>query len=145
MEPVTDEHVTDQALVSRWAELDDEIAGKRAALYAIEGELRLRMLRNGATEISHPNYSVKLRPGPPSYDPPRLLPLLEREDIMPEALAKAYYPEYQELKSYPARWDGRGLLELRKLGGSIAQIIDNATFRGDPRLEIKPLKPKEAI
>ena len=141
MDPI--ENITDQALVSLWAKLLDEVAGKRTALYAIEGELRLRMLRNGATEISHPNYSVKLRPGPPSYDPPRLLPLLEREDIMPEALAKAYYPEYQEMKSYPARWDGNGLKELRKLGGEIAQIIDDATFRGDPKLEIRPLKAKE--
>lgn len=133
------EATTDQELVSRWAALQEELKRGSAALYAIERELRDRMLRTGASEISHPNYSVKLRPGTPSYDLGRLLPLLEIETISPQALSKAYFPAYQKTETVPARWDGRGLNELRKLGGRITEIIDGATFRADPKLEIKPV------
>ena len=136
------ENVTDQSLVSRWAELRDEVEGKRAALFAIEVELRQRMLRNGATEIAHPDYSVKLKLGVPSYDGMRLLPLLEM-DVPEAALKKAYIPEHPETRTVPARWDGHGLVALQKLGGMVAQIIEDATFRSDPKLEIKPLKGKE--
>lgn len=100
----------------------------RDARIALEYEVLRLMQAREATTVAHPDYGlVKVKKGRPTYDTGILLPLLENADIPQVMIDKAYIPEHQE--TVAAKWDGRGLNEIAKLGGDIAETIESATIR----------------
>lgn len=97
-------------------------------------ELRRRMVDGNATVLDTEHWGGKLTPGAPRHDCDdermmRLKPLLTDTEwatvrVQPEPPAP--------------RWDKRGLNELKKRGGSIRAVIEDATTttRDEPKLEL---------
>jgi hypothetical protein len=119
--------LTDAQLVDVYIAAQATMKGAIDAADAVLIAIRKRMVDRGATHLVHPTHNVMLPLGKPSYDVSVLVRLLEREDIPVDMMDKAYIKEHQE--TVQAKWDGRGLNEIAKLGGEVAEIIADGTFR----------------
>ena len=100
-----------------------------------EWEIRRRLEQREAQALRGDRYIAELKPGTPTYDESKMLPLLEM--LAHADLEKAYTPAHQETKDVDARWDGRQVRVLEKMGGEVARIIEDARIPGRPSLQIK--------
>lgn len=131
------EQLTDTELVDLFVEAQVTRQGAADVCDALLMTIRNRMVEKGATQLVHPTHMVTLTIGKPSYDVGVLAQLLERDDVPAALIDKAFIPTHME--PVQARWDGRGLNEISKLGGAAAEIIKDGTYRAPsmPSIKIK--------
>lgn len=118
------EEESDSQLLDHWIGLHE------AELYALQqiGEIRAechrRLLARQASEIAHPKVTCKLDKAV-HWDTNQLTRLLD-QDIPPEELTKGYAAPHDELVHVPAKWNMTHINTLRKYGGLVKEIIDEA-------------------
>ena len=128
------ERMDTDSLLQYWLRYTALIARNQENVDRIERELILRMEAEGATEIPHPDFEVKLKRSS-SWDYSRLATLGE---LVPEAeLAKAHTPEHEETVVVPDKWDMRKALTFKKFGREVEAVLEAARLLGAPRLTIK--------
>ncbi len=121
-------------LLTSWRAATISIARMSEGLGRIEYELIRRMEADGATEIPHWKFDVKLSRSS-SWDYSRLHGL--RELVPEKELAKAFTPEHEETVVVRAKWDMRKALTFKEFGREVATILEAARLLGAPRLSIK--------
>ena len=117
------------SLISRYDTIDRTYQSAREARNNLGAEIRMVMHQRGATRFAFESIELKLGLGKAEYNPDKLKPLLEM-DQSAELANKARTTVTYE------KWDGRVLNKIKQLGGEYTQIIEDATERGLPKIEI---------
>lgn len=128
-------------LVSEWGTTETALSYLKGIKGRIEMELMHRMEADGAKEVYHPDYEVKLEYPAPTYDDGILFGL--RELVAPEEWAKGYTPEHQI--TVPGRCNMTVVKGWRKFGAAVGELIERAKVPLSPgtgRLRIKAKEKK---
>jgi hypothetical protein len=127
----------EDTLVAMWAGWGADLERIGHLRWEVEKELEARMVHDRATERVVGDYVVEFKPTV-EWDHEAFRPLLEVEDIPPEALAKAYMAAHTQTVEVPEKWNATQVKVLRKYGGKALQIIEAAQREGLAKLRIKP-------
>lgn len=133
--------MTDEDLVEQVAILDDTVRRAREQRQALETEIFARLQARNAREMPHPTYKVALEEDAPTYDVPRMIPVLG-EVIPPDEWAKAFSEAHEETVQVPARLDMRvARYWADRYGDDVRRVFDEARIPGATRLKVTPRKP----
>ena len=127
----TDEYLLDIAVqdmeLLKWA---------RERLALVETEIERRCRDRNASTMRSRKAIAEIKPGTPSYDSSRMVALAEI--LEPADFADAYTPEHQKTIDVPGSWHGGKVKKLvRQYGSEVAQVVEDATIPGKPRLKIE--------
>ena len=116
-------------LIKRYENIDQAYQSAKNARYNLGAEIRMVMNQRDSVLFIGDDIELKMGIGKAEYNPDKLLPLLEM-DQSAELANKARTTVTYE------KWDGRVLNKIKQLGGEYTQIIEDATERGLPKIEI---------
>ena len=116
-------------LIKRYENIDQAYQSAKNARYNLGAEIRMVMNQRDSVLFIGDDIELKMGIGKAEYNPDKLKPLLEM-DQSAELANKARTTVTYE------KWDGRVLNKIKQLGGEYTQIIEDATERGLPKIEI---------
>ena len=116
-------------LIKRYENIDQAYQSAKNARYNLGAEIRMVMNQRDSILFIGDDIELKMGIGKAEYNPDKLKPLLEM-DQSAELANKARTTVTYE------KWDGRVLNKIKQLGGEYTQIIEDATERGLPKIEI---------
>ena len=116
-------------LIKRYENIDQAYQSAKNARYNLGAEIRMVMNQRDSVLFIGDDIELKMGIGKAEYNPDKLKPLLEM-DQSAELANKARTTFTYE------KWDGRVLNKIKQLGGEYTQIIEDATERGLPKIEI---------
>ena len=116
-------------LIKRYENIDQAYQSAKNARYNLGAEIRMVMNQRDSVLFIGDDIELKMGIGKAEYNPDKLKPLLEM-DQSAELANKARTTITYE------KWDGRVLNKIKQLGGEYTQIIEDATERGLPKIEI---------
>ena len=116
-------------LIKRYENIDQAYQSAKNARYNLGAEIRRVMNQRDSVLFIGDDIELKMGIGKAEYNPDKLKPLLEM-DQSAELANKARTTVTYE------KWDGRVLNKIKQLGGEYTQIIEDATERGLPKIEI---------
>lgn len=127
-------------LVARWASVDRQLQLQQEIKGKIEMELERRMRQDGARELQHPDYVIRLESPTPTYDQGILLTL--REFIAEHEFARGYFPEATIEIKVDAKFNMTVVKSWgTRFGGEVAATIARARHPLLPgKLRIYPKK-----
>ena len=116
-------------LIKRYENIDQAYQSAKNARYNLGAEIRMVMNQRDSVLFIGDDIELKMGIGKAEYNPDKLKPLLEM-DQSAELANKARTTDTYE------KWEGRVLNKIKQLGGEYTQIIEDATERGLPKIEI---------
>ncbi|KKN78130.1 hypothetical protein LCGC14_0353570 [marine sediment metagenome] len=100
-----------------------------------------QMVRDDATMIPHPTYTVELKKTL-AYDPSKLNALRELVDPAELESSGAFIPAHQDTVDVPDKWNMTKVKPFSKYGGDVKATIEDSAYVSATRLSIKkkPMK-----
>ena len=117
-------------LIKRYENIDQAYQSAKNARYNLGAEIRMVMNQRDSVLFIGDGVELKMGIGKPRYNPDKLKPLLEMDQSAELA------NEAMEVVT-TEKWNGTKLNKIAQLGGKYKQIIEDATERGLPEIEIK--------
>ena len=115
-------------------EVRAKIQAMQEAEYLLSRQVIESMERDGSERIRTPSGVVTI-PRSVTYDATILARLREITD--PDDLDGIYYPEHEETRTVPERWNMAKGRKLLKYSGDHAAIIADAKIYGSPKVKIE--------
>lgn len=130
--------MSDDTLADMWDAWNEEAEKLQRLARGAFQELETRMKDRGATHLETENWRGRMKPGAKNHtidDPVHLRTQLIASGLTYDETCSAFIIP----PPLAMRVDQRGLNELEKLGGEVAQVIgeNRKTVQGDPRLVLE--------
>ncbi len=132
----------DKELIDAFIQVEEEHSKDSEMLNRIGYVLQKRMEERQATAIPHGTHDVTFESTSVTYDQAALTPILELIDEQVAIDEGAYFKEWVEQMTRPARWDIRKTRKLKQYVPEINAIVDRAKRPTRPSLKITPKAPK---
>ena len=131
--------LSNEDLIYHWIITARELQESRRMKDTIEDELTSRLEEDGATEYVAPDGGkVTLTESGGSYDPSKLMGLMEYIDESELITAGAFTPEHEETNTVPAKWNAVKAKPFGKRGDDVRAVIEGARVPGRPKLTVTP-------
>lgn len=125
-----------EILVNKYMQLDRIIEQLQKRQNEIQMTLYDQMVRDDATMIPHPTYTVELKKTL-AYDPSKLAALRELVDPAELESSGAFIPAHQDTINVPDKWNMTKVKPFSKYGGEVKATIEGAAYVSATRLSIK--------
>ena len=126
--------LTVDEVVTELVDVRKTISALQEAEFHLSRQIIEAMEEDGSERMRTPSGIVTL-PRSVSYDASILAALREITD--PADLVGVYYPEHEEVRQVPERWNMSKGRKLVKHSGEHAAIIEDAKIYGRPRVKIE--------
>ena len=126
----------DEALVEyAWA-LGESMKRDRQVSAMLYDEMQARCRDRDARALHGTDHVARIKPGTPTYDIGKLMPLLEW--LTAKDLERAFRKEHEETVTVGAKWQGQQLNRIEKdYGGEVAAMIQDARIPGPTSLTLE--------
>ena len=130
-------HLCNEDLVGEGVLLSDLLGQLSDRLRALQLEIKVRMLSDGATEYAGPAGTATLKASR-SYDPFKLdtlLELLPEQELVEDG---ALTPAHEKTVAVERKWNMTKLRKFGRRGKAIRAVFEDALTEGGHRVEFKP-------
>ncbi len=128
--------MTTEILVNKYMQLDRIIEQLQKRQNEIQMALYDQMVRDNATMIPHPTYTVELKQTL-AYDPSKLAALHELVDPAELESSGAFIPAHQDTVDVPEKWNMTKVKPFTKYGGEVKATIEGSAYVSGRKLSIK--------